>query len=277
MIYNSVYTTRVGKLSIGQGRPKIVASIIAYDEEEFRKKVILAEKSPCDLIELRADSMAMRRYKNPENIKNLVNMVKTVTEKPIILTIRSMDEGGMANIDRKSYYILLRDIIECFDMEEIKPELIDIEVFDKDYGARVDMMEFMISLAHDAGMKVIVSNHDVYKTPSVYDMVKRIRILDKFGADILKGAYMTESDEDVENVVAANNILGEEIEKPYVMIAMGTKGQRTRTGHKIGIGSCRGDAITFACLGDEAAAKGQMTVEEMDSALSDKWKGDLGL
>ena len=208
---------------------------MAYDEEGFLEKARLADESNCDIIEIRADSMAMGGYREPEKIKKIVERIKTVTEKPLILTIRSMEEGGMANIDRTSYYMLIRDIIEIFDLEKIKPEVLDIEAFDKDYGARSDMMEFMVNLAHDAGMKVIVSNHDVEKTPKIGEMVERIMIMDKFGADIPKGAYMALSEGDVNNVMEAVKVVAQKIKKPYILISMGEESASDmRTAHTCG-------------------------------------------
>lgn len=275
--YKYNYVTQIRDLVIGIGRPKIAASIMAYDEEGFLEKARLADESNCDIIEIRADSMAMGGYREPEKIKKIVERIKTVTEKPLILTIRSMEEGGMANIDRTSYYMLIRDIIEIFDLEKIKPEVLDIEAFDKDYGARSDMMEFMVNLAHDAGMKVIVSNHDVEKTPKIGEMVERIMIMDKFGADIPKGAYMARSEGDVNNVMEAVKVVAQKIKKPYILISMGEEGKKTRISFDSESGNADGTAITFGCLGSESSAKGQMEVNELKSRVMEKCGDYLNL
>ena len=82
--YKYNYVTQIRDLVIGIGRPKIAASIMAYDEEGFLEKARLADESNCDIIEIRADSMAMGGYREPEKIKKIVERIKTVTEKPLI-------------------------------------------------------------------------------------------------------------------------------------------------------------------------------------------------
>lgn len=268
MLSESIYFTGIGKVLVGRDRPKIAASIMAYDENDFVRKAKIANAAPCDLIELRCDALAMGRYRSPEIIKTIVLAVKDVTDKPIILTIRSMEEGGMANIERKSYYALIRDIIEIFDLEAIKPEAIDIEAFDKDYGPRSDMMEFIVNLAHDVGMKVIISNHDVAETPPVDDIVKRLIIVDQFGADIPKVAYMPKNSSDVQKVITAAKLAEEHIGKPYVTISMGTLGKKTRLYCNEEKNLFKGTAITFGALNDEYSAEGQPDVFELADELN---------
>ena len=102
-------------------------------------------------------------------------------------------------------------------------------------------------------------------------------IMDKFGADIPKGAYMARSEGDVNNVMEAVKVVAQKIKKPYILISMGEEGKKTRISFDSESGNADGTAITFGCLGSESSAKGQMEVNELKSRVMEKCGDYLNL
>lgn len=75
---------------------------------------------------------------------------------PLLLTFRTKKEGGEKAIDTKDYKEL--------NLRAAKTgyvDFIDVEIFTGD-----DVVREIIDGAHAAGVKVIASNHDFFKTPA---------------------------------------------------------------------------------------------------------------
>lgn len=77
-------------------------------------------------------------------------------------------------------------------------DIVDVELFTGD-----EFVKEMIEVAHENGVKVIMSNHDFFKTPSKEEIVSRLCKMQELGADIVKIALMPEKEEDVLTVLSA--------------------------------------------------------------------------
>lgn len=80
------------------------------------------------------------------------------------MTFRTSAEGGEKSISVDAYKELNIHASQTGNVD-----LIDVEIFIGD-----DTVSEIIAGAHAAGVKVIASNHDFYKTPSKEDILQRL-------------------------------------------------------------------------------------------------------
>lgn len=245
---------------IGEGLPKICVPLMPVDVDDLEEAAKIAIASECDMIEWRLDYLGLWNEVDNVNkagmhiveINRGLEIIRRVTDMPVILTLRTRGEGGAANIPRREYYVKIRDIIE-----ECDPDIIDIEAFGPDSDEGFDPVEFIVGMARENDIAVILSNHDFGKTPPVEEMVKRICVMDQMGADIPKVAYMPRSEEDVLAVIQAAQTAAEYCDKPFIALSMGEEGKPTRI-----CSGNSGSAITFASA-VEQSAPGQAGVAEL--------------
>ena len=113
------------------------------------------------------------------------------------------------------------------------------------------------SIAHEAGMKVVMSYHNFNETPHDSDLKEKLKNMEVLGADILKIAVMPKNDFDTRRMTELNIATCKERNKPSVIIAMGKRGEVTRI-----MGRETGACLTFASCGD-GSAPGQLGLEEL--------------
>ena len=262
-------TITVNEIVIGEGLPKICVPMTAIDLDELRKEAVFADSSICDLVEWRLDHLSswsdkfneLKRQQALEEIEMGLDIIRQETKAPIILTLRTQEEGGMAQIKRRDYYTAIRQFIE-----ECDAEMIDIECFDQDSEEGYDKIVFLTQQAKENEKTVILSHHDFEKTPPAEEIVKRLCIMDNIGADIPKVAYMPKDDEDVHAVVQAAQAAAEFISKPFIALSMGEAGLPTRI-----CSGNSGSAITFA-VASNPSAPGQISVKEMKKHLANYYR-----
>jgi 3-dehydroquinate dehydratase-1 len=102
-------------------------------------------------------------------------------------------EGGETEISDEAYFELNRQAAVSG-----LTDVIDIELFNDEAQIRS-----LVSDAHAAGVKVIMSNHDFHKTPAQEDIIYRLRRMQDLGADLPKIAVMPQSPQDVLTLLSA--------------------------------------------------------------------------
>lgn len=257
-------TIKVKDVIIGEGMPKICVPLIPERLEEISAAAAKAGESGCDIVEWRLDRLrkwtdnyfGTKREAAIEDINTGLELIRRETQAPIILTLRSADEGGFADLRRRDYYSVIRDIID-----ECCPDIIDIEGIDQENEDWFDMVEFIANMAHENGIAVILSNHDFDKTPPMEEIVKRLCVMAEMGADIPKVAYMPRKPEDVDTVIHAAAIASEYFDKPFIALSMSAEGLPSRI-----CNGQSGTAITFAAASGKSAP-GQVDVSEMQELL----------
>lgn len=135
-------------------------------------------------------------------------------------------------------------------------ELVDLEAFLDESETAVQIKKI-----HDAGSRVITSNHDFQKTPSVEEMVRRLTRMEELGADVAKLAVMPTCPQDVLNLLQATVSADALLSIPLVTMSMAKQGVVSRLA-----GNLTGSAMTFAAVG-QTSAPGQIPVEEMERIL----------
>ena len=136
-------------------------------------------------------------------------------------------------------------------------DLIDVEAFTGD-----DVVKTIIDAAHKAGVKVIASNHDFFKTPEKEEIIRRLRMMQDFGADIPKMAVMPTCKQDVLTLLSATLEMSEKYaDRPIITMSMAGTGVVSRL-----TGETFGSALTFGAS-SKASAPGQVGVHELKQVL----------
>lgn len=231
--------------------PKICVTITSITDYEILNDLENLKYYDFDLIELRVDY-----YENVEDINKvieLLNKVKIASDKPVLFTFRTKNEGGMHEMSEEKYFLLNKNVVESGLVD-----LIDIELFSNE-----ESIKDTISLAKSKDVKVIMSNHEFSITPSKEEIVSRLVKMQEYDADITKIVVMPNCDEDVLTLMSAClEMKKKKADRPFITIAMGSLGIVTRLTGQL-LGSC----LTFTTL-SKSSAIGQINVKNAREILN---------
>ena len=248
-----------GNVAIGEGMPKIAVPVLAANAAEAREQGERIMRSPADLAELRADYID--DFRNPEMVQSVLSALKeTIPDRPVLFTLRTVKEGGAAELTNTEY-----EKICCGAMESGMIDLIDIEYAggrgeSPDHGTAHRLCAF----AREREIPVIFSKHDFYGTPSAEAITEQMLRMAEDGADIAKMAVMPQTEEDAAELLKASASLKRQMEEtgvPFILISMSEKGMISRMS-----GEVFGSAVTFAQAG-LASAPGQIDADDLDRVL----------
>ena len=243
---------KVRNTVIGEGMPKICVPIVGTTKEAILEEARAITKLPADVVEWRVDWFdGVFEFDQVADV--LADLRTVLGEMPILMTFRTSKEGGEKAIGDEAYADL--------NIRAAKTglvDLIDVEVFTGD-----EIVKRIIEGAHEAGVKVVASNHDFGKTPEKDDIVGRLRKMQDLGADIPKIAVMPNSKKDVLTLLAATEeMAGEYADRPIITMSMAGTGVISRLA-----GEVFGSALTFGAAA-KASAPGQMGVEDLKDVLT---------
>ena len=245
-------TVKVRNIVIGEGMPKICVPIVGVTKEAILDEARAITKLPADVVEWRIDW-----FENVFDFAALEDVLKDLREvlgeMPILMTFRTSKEGGEKAIEDDVY----ADInIKAAQTGLV--DMVDVEVFTGD-----EIVKKIIDGAHAAGVKVVASNHDFFKTPDKDDIVGRLRKMQDLGADIPKIAVMPTCKKDVLTLLAATEEMAREYaDRPIITMSMAGTGVISRLA-----GEVFGSALTFGAAA-KASAPGQMGVEDLKDVLT---------
>lgn len=243
---------------IGEGRPKIIAPTTAKNAEDLKKVVkTFAGMPELDMIEVRADYLGKM---DGSVFAALTRELYTLAgDKIVLVTLRNGTDGGAYVADDKFYEDFNAKVIA-----EGRMDLIDLEMF-----RDADMTRRLVDQAHKKGIKVIVSEHEFAWTPSEGEIIRRLMLQDKIGADILKMAVMAHNTEDALTMMSATAKMRHYYtEKPMLTMSMGKYGVLTRL-----TGEAFGADLTFVSVGGKASAPGQIPSKDCLQVLETLHKG----
>ena len=243
-------TLTVGNVTLGEGMPKIIVSIMGDTEESILSSAQkVAEFPEIVLAEWRADHFC-DALSSEKTLSVLQKIRAILPGKPLIYTFRTAREGGQAAISPADYIRLC----EATAASQLAA-LIDVEMFFEEAALRC------VQAVHAHNGKVIGSWHNFSLTPSEHEIIDRFRCMQHQGADVLKMAVMPNSEQDVSRFVAAVQQVRSFAKQPLCAIAMGELGRETRIS-----GEAFGSCLTFGAVG-EASAPGQVPVTALHEAL----------
>ncbi len=242
---------KLNNVVLGDGSPKIAVPIVATEQAAIieQAKTVLAAQP--DVIEWRIDFLA--GVLDPEKLKTAaLDLRQTLGETPLLTTFRTAKEGGNLAVDDETYFQIVRLVVE----NELTTA-IDVELFHPKEGVMR-----IIKLAHDHGIKVIMSSHDFKQTPTDCEIYYRLHRMADLGADVAKIAVMPQNPADVLTLLSATHQANEKLDLPLITMAMGDLGKVTRIA-----GAVFGSALTFGTVGT-ASAPGQLSIADLRQALA---------
>lgn len=244
-------TIKVRDIEIGAGAPKIIVPIVGVTKEDILNEAKTFDSIPVDVVEWRVDWF--EHVFEFDKVEDVLKELRTVLGNiPLLLTFRTKKEGGEKAIDTKDY----KDL----NLRAAKTgyvDFIDVEIFTGD-----DVVREIIDGAHAAGVRVIASNHDFFKTPAKSDIIYRLRKMQDMGADIPKIAVMPQSKRDVLTLLCATEeMVTDYADRPIITMSMAGTGVISRL-----CGEIFGSSMTFGAA-KKASAPGQMGVNDLNTVL----------
>lgn len=242
---------KVKNIHLGHGKPKICVSLVGKTESEIIRECKNLSSMNIDIVEFRCDFFDY--ILSIEKVCDLLRQIKIIlNEKPLIFTVRSKEEGGEICISEEEYINLYNNVCQ-----KNLTDIIDVELR---FGE--EKVKYLVNMAHDNNIKVIISKHDFEKTPQKEEMLKDLIKMQELKGDIPKLAVMPNDDRDVIKLLEVTSIMKEKYNNtPIITISMGEKGIISRICGQI-FGSC----LTFAS-GEKASAPGQINVKDLDISL----------
>ncbi len=230
---------------------KTIVPITAKTKEQaIAQAKVIAANQDADLAEFRIDLLDFAA--DSKQVIALGHELKNVLgDKPMIATIRTHNEGGKLTISDADYGKTYQAYLKQPFMD-----MLDVEMF-RDQ----QVVKNTVKLAHDKKVLIVMSNHDFQKTPSEYEIVKRLLKQDELGADILKIAVMPQSKQDVFTLMNATLKVSQQSKKALLTMSMGKLGTISRIAT-----ANMGGSFSFGMIG-EASAPGQIDVTQLKQFL----------
>lgn len=235
-------TVKVGNLILGEGRPKICIPIAENSREEILRAAGEILSLPGDLAEWRGDWYG-EVFAPGKAAAMLESLRRTLGGMPLLFTFRTKAEGGVKEAPADAYEKLLGQVIA-----KRAADLVDLELFTLGERGRK-----LTELAHENGLKVVMSSHDFEKTPPEEELLRRLDQMVRYGADLPKIAVMPKSPQDVLTLLsAAGRFSRESGGRPLIAMSMGPLGMMSRV-----CGGAFGSCLTFGSA-SRASAPGQL-------------------
>ena len=244
-------TVKIRDIEIGAGAPKIIVPIVGITKEDIIEEAKTFDSIPVDVVEWRVDWF--ENVFDIEKVKDvLTDLRQVLKDTPILFTFRTSKEGGEKAIEPDAYAELNIKAAQTGYVD-----LIDVEIFTGD-----EIVKKIIDGAHAAGVKIIASNHDFFKTPAKADIIYRLRKMQDMNADIPKIAVMPQNKKDVLTLLAATEEMATNYaDRPIITMSMAGTGVISRL-----CGEVFGSSMTFGAA-KKASAPGQMGVNDLNTVL----------
>lgn len=233
---------------IGDGSPKICIPLVGSDKDRFIHAAYWAREFNCDMYEFRGDYLLETADED-----ELVDILKSVREiighvVPLMFTLRSKEEGGLASISEKDYLRLNTKVSES--------GLVDIVDVELEKGPR--LIGELISIAQKKGVFLLLSKHIFKQMPRKAEIISDLCKMQGYTVDMVKIALMVEDERDLLNLLDVSLSMKDEYaDRPFTIIGMGEKGMLSRVS-----GEIFGSSLTFA-KGLEASAPGQIDASKV--------------
>ena len=245
-------TVIVRDLKLGEGMPKICVPLVGKTREDIINSAKDLKNIKLDLVEWRVDHYV--DVLDIEKVKEtLVELREVLENTPILFTFRSLKEGGEKEVSTEFYAKLNKEVSLTKNAD-----LIDVELFTGD-----EIVREIVECAHNNEVKVVMSNHDFFKTPSKEEIVNRLCKMQELEADLPKIAVMPQSTTDVLTLLCATDeMVTKHAKTPIITMSMAGLGVISRLA-----GEIFGSALTFGSA-KEASAPGQVAVDELYKVLN---------
>jgi len=233
-------------LSIGRVGLGLVPRLVGIISDEKIRTLSKDEIMKSDILELRVD--IFKNKPTPEYAVRVLKEVKRKFGKPVIVTVRKVNEGGFRDIDDNLRIKILSAVIPFSDA-------VDIEL------ASVILTKKIIPVARHLKKTVICSYHNFRRTPSLAGLNQILSRSKKTGADITKiAAFASQKDE----LIRLVDFTIRNRNKNIVTISLGRLGTISRIFNPL-----VGSLFTYGYIGKKSVAPGQISIGKMAEYLRD--------
>lgn len=224
-------------LHLNADHPQIIVPLFAHTLDQLEAQAKAAQESPqADLVELRLDPLRL------DDWLGALAGVRTLVQKPLIVTIRTAREGGEVALDDGTY----RDAGLAL-LQQGGVDALDIQ-----WRTDASVVRTLRDAAKRAGAAALFSEHHFDGTPDRHTMVEALHGMLDAGADIAKLAVMPHNRQDAANLLLATaEVHDARPDATLITMSMGRDGAVTRY-----CGGPFGSAATFGTL-SAASAPGQ--------------------
>ena len=229
----------------GTGGPVLCVPVVERTPEDILKMVKKMTDRGVAMIEWRMDWFS--EVEDTAAVLTVLKELEPYLGKTVFLcTFRSKAQGGERSLSKEACRELNREVAKSG-----VADLVDLEFFETDNPGHE------IKRLRQEGVRVVCSNHNFQKTPSVREMKEQLLEMVKAGGDFAKLAVMPEEKRDVLNLMAA--VVDTRKQCPgshLIAMSMGKDGMISRL-----LGGWYGSEVTFASFG-KTSASGQMDYEK---------------
>lgn len=244
-----IKTVKCKNLIFNSGLPKICIPLTGKDTSCILDEINELNDSDFDLAELRIDF-----FEDVDDFSKVIELLEKIREiysKVLLFTFRTKKEGGVHEMSEEKYFRLIHTALHSGFID-----MVDIELFSHEENSKK-----AVAFAHENNVKVVMSNHDFYKTPGKDEIVTRLVKMQENGADISKIAVMPTCNKDVLELLSATMEVKNKYGFPCITMSMGKLGIVTRLTGEL-FGSC----MTFAAL-KNTSAPGQISAVKVKDIL----------
>lgn len=224
-------------------KPLVCVPLLAASFIDLQEQYKVLNEEDFDLIEIRLDY-----YKNIEDRNAMHLFIDKCKElkisKPVIMTYRSLEEGGLGVLSNDQYIDLMMHLCT---QEYIT--YIDLEYSNESFHSMVNYCKKF--------KKVLASKHYFNSTPSIKENMEVLKGMDALGVDVAKVAMMPKDNHEVLEILSLTNEAYNAFNAKIVVIGMGELGIATRL-----VGGQFGSYITYAS-GVNSSAPGQIEYSSM--------------
>ena len=221
--------------SVNAENPWKICLPVVEPTTERAVRAMAQAKGLFDLVELRVDYI-----KNPG-----LEILFRARERPCIVTNRRKEEGGRYQGDETGRRRILREAVD------LGFEFVDLEL-----GSGRSAVEEVMGT--QTKTRLILSYHDLKKTPPLRELRNLCRRMVRYGADVIKIVTLARSWEDNLKVLSLIPYALEQ-KQEIVALCMGDRGKMSRV-----FAPLMGASWTYAPLiRERASAPGQLTAREL--------------
>ncbi len=239
--------------------PALIVPLTGTTPQMLLAEAISAEMAGADILEWRVDFL-LGAHQSP-SISNIINefipQVLAETTLPILITIRSLAQGGQTKVTPGRYRILLAELLDTLLQLNVPAERIGIDL-EFPFPSTAELSARAISL----GYSVVVSQHDWQETPDNEVMQLLFEEMLEIPDVVVKLAVTANEDADVDRLFTVSEMIAKSSSRPIIALAMGEQGRRSRfEGWK------HGSVATFVVV-KHSSAPGQPTIAEFRAHIA---------
>ncbi len=193
---------------------KVCNALMGSTKDAIVKEAKILLALDVDMLEWRAD--CFREVLNLDKLKGtLTDLRHAAKNRPLVFSIRNQQSGAEKDFTDEERYQVCKLAIEsgCIDVIEVEATFSD------------EYLKELLLCAQEKKIKTIVAFYNYENMPNTDEIVRNVRVCEKYQPDIIKLAIITNTKKDVFELMSAIITLDEAgDETPRVVVAMGDKG-----------------------------------------------------